>query len=294
MQNLVFLKDVALSKELEESTYEAIVSLIFFLSIDICAELVTSDAYLTQFFVMLNQSAAVGETAAPSSLANPPDEPLTTKQARDRITMLRDLCTLARNLSDANRATFYMTMRERGLFEVLQGHISHPDLQVRMSALAILQLVIQFSPQQVRTHLMTQPPHPEYPLFRTLIGRVRGDPEVSVRDLVCDLLRALLDTESLKNALEKDEFLNIFYQDFLPLLVEMLDGESEGKEGAAAKGEGEGEGATPFAVVSVQYLVLEMLTFCARNHGYRLKYMYGRLRSSVHAPHRSLTPARNG
>ena len=111
---------------------------------------------------------------------------------------------------------------------------------------------------------------PEYALVDD--GHGDDDPD-GLQGHLGEIMRMLLDPEGMEQAVEKNGFLELWYQKCMDRLVAVLQAGSQ-PDGAAG-GADAVAGAAPRArspASSTLVHVLELLCFCVRQHSYRIKY----------------------
>jgi protein phosphatase-4 regulatory subunit 3 len=109
----------------------------------------------------------------------------------------------------------------------------------------------------VRTFLLEQ--KPEYGMFNELLNRVIQDPDHGIKGNSFEILRHLLDPESMTTdqSQERNQFMNLFYEKFVNRLALVFDAPAENVD--------------PELNIT-RSLVCELLTYFVLTHGYRIKY----------------------
>jgi hypothetical protein len=95
-----FLKDVALARLLDDSTFTTLNSVIYFNHIDIVNYFQQNDEFLSQLFKILTSS----------------EEP--EQRKKDVVMFLHELCSIAKTLQVANRGVFYRYSYARALIVI--------------------------------------------------------------------------------------------------------------------------------------------------------------------------------
>ena len=84
-----FLKDVVLARLLDDSTFAALNSIIFYNHVDIVSHFQQNDKYLSELFKILSS------------------EEHSAEKKKDVIMFLHELCSIAKSLLSSNRSLFY-------------------------------------------------------------------------------------------------------------------------------------------------------------------------------------------
>eukprot|EP01113_Clastostelium_recurvatum_P016168 TRINITY_DN191_c2_g1_i1.p1 TRINITY_DN191_c2_g1~~TRINITY_DN191_c2_g1_i1.p1 ORF type:complete len:839 (+),score=228.39 TRINITY_DN191_c2_g1_i1:694-3210(+) len=250
---LQYLKDVVLPRVLDDSTFGTLNSLIFFNNVEIVTHLQSDTRFLSELFRQLRQCSTPATASA--------------TQTSDLLLFLQEMCALAKNLQPPNRAAFYRSIVEQGLFEVFTIQLSDDaasngaDAAVKMSCTDIILATLSHDPSLLRSFITNQ--RPDHPLLRNLILRFINDDDIGVKNQVVEILKVLIDTEAMDDPTFKDQFLNVFYQDFgLQQLHKPLDRKWSVEELDHVT---EGQGF-------VLNALCELLTYCIKHHTFRIKY----------------------
>jgi len=181
------------------------------------------------------------------------DSTTSASRLRDLIMFLQELCNLAKNLQVQSRVAFYQTLTRHDFMEVLGNVLSHQDVKIRLATVNILDCAVNHDPTLVRQFMLTQKPKCE--LLTKVMSGFLGDVEMGIRVQLTEVLRILIDTANIEEVPEKDEFLSLFYSDYILKMIEPLS-EKVDKEFPD----------------SVKESICEILGFCVTHHGYRIKY----------------------
>ena len=289
---LSFVKDVALPRVLDDATTATLRSLALFNSVEILVTLTADEQVFPELFARL-------AAAAPGS-----------DEWRDLVRFLQELAAQAKHLQASQRANLFEKLVALGLFDAM-GRVleAASDPAARLRAADVLLVAALHDPAPLRAHLLA--PEAGRALFERLIAALLSPDaaRTGMPEQVLELLRVLLDPESMEAAVEQDAFIDAFYAThagaLLSAVVEgsrgLADGGGAGereaeKAGAAdvganepipkptsASGNGDvSEAAGPrtpeppshTSAPSAQSLglVLELLCFCVTQHSYRIKY----------------------
>ncbi|KAJ3411746.1 Platinum sensitivity protein [Chytridiales sp. JEL 0842] len=201
-----FLKDVALARLLDDSTFTTLNSVIYFNNIDIVSYFQQNDTFLSDLFNVLS-----GE-----------DQPESKK--KDVVMFLHELCSAAKTLQVANRGVFYRSLGQHGLFAIFEYTLSNADLKIRLAATAIMSSILDHDPALIRSYCMAQAKQGNETLLDMIISRFVEEADPGLRSQIAEILRILLDnggvggTGMAKDS-DMDEFLNMFYEKYMGKLV---------------------------------------------------------------------------
>ena len=228
-QKLHYLKDTILAKCLDDSTFQTISSLVLFNNAEVLNSLLQDAGFIPRLFGKLEEK---GEGWS------------------DLVAFLQELCTLSKQLQPEKQQEMMVAFFKQGFFDIITDVLEAESRDVRLKGMDILVSVLQHDPTPARTILMEKPSER---LFGHIVQGIVDRENGGVQEVMLEVVRLLLDPESMENSAEKDEFLEVFYQKmYLGQLIEPL-------MDAAAH---------PGTVV----LLIDLLIFCVHSHGYRIKY----------------------
>ncbi|CAI7864195.1 unnamed protein product, partial [Closterium sp. NIES-53] len=196
---LGYIKDVILPRALDDQTFSSINSLILFNNVEVVTTLHSNKPFLADLFASLR--------------ASDPHSP----QFTDLVRFLQEFCSLHKHLQLAQRTSFFSALIALGLFDVCTLVMQHPLHSVRLSGIDILMSLMVPDPAPLRTFLVEQPSH------ALLSCLVRGmvacrQAEGGLHAQLLEMLRVLLDPDTM-DAADKSKFLDLFYEDYLQLLI---------------------------------------------------------------------------
>lgn len=259
---ITFLKDVVLPHALDDATHSTLSSLALFNHVDVLLALQAQPGFLAELFAKL-AAAQPGSTAF-----------------ADLLAMLQEMTLLARHLQPPSRNQLFLALTTHGAFQVLTAALRAPHSAVWGAAVEVLSCFLCHDPGALRAFLMGQDGHP---LFRVLVERFLGASQGphehhgdGVQGAVLEVLRILVDPDSMEQAVEKNDFLELFYTAAMPSLLDTI----------SAAGGASGCDVSVATLVSV----LELLCFCVKHHNYRIKYYI--LRNNLGAKVLGLTVSR--
>ena len=123
----------------------------------------------------------------------------------------------------------------------------------------------------------------EISLMAQLIKRLVHDPEPGMQAQACDVLRAMLDPESME-VKEKDKFLELFYEKYVQWLVYPLRFANKRYKKPSAVDKIDRNAQVRWRRLNetarvAEHHITELLSVCVQTHGYRIKYYI--MRNSV-------------
>ncbi|CAI5463518.1 unnamed protein product [Closterium sp. Yama58-4] len=258
---LGYIKDVILPRVLDDQTYGTFNSLILFNNVEVVSTLQGDKPFLTDLFSQLRSKD-------PSSPA-----------FRDLVRFLQEFCSLHKHLQITQRNQSFSALIGLGLFEIVTTILQHTDASLRLCGTDILMSALSPDPAPLRTFLVEQPGHTLFScLVKGMVERSQGEAGSHVQLL--EILRQLLDTDTMDTA-EKNKFLDVFYEEYVDVLVKGITTAAAaaaggGGGGGAAGGGGGGGGGGGIAAGSpapeVLASICDLLCFCVLHHSFRMKY----------------------
>ncbi|KAG2493475.1 hypothetical protein HYH03_008292 [Edaphochlamys debaryana] len=235
-----YLKDVILPRSLDDATYATLSSLALFNNMEVVGALMADAAFLPQLFQRLQQT-------------DPSDS-----QWHDLVAFLQEFCSLARHLQQQQRAGLFNRLIQLGLFEVVTRIMLHSSDEVKLKATDILMSSMQHDVLALREFLYKQP---EHTLFGLLVRELTDGRDTGLAEQVCESIKLLMDPDTMEQPVEKNEFLEVFYDKYLEKLTEVIISDSSINPA--------GTRVVPATTLA---LILELLSFCVQNHSYRIRY----------------------
>jgi len=242
---IAYLRDVVIPRTIEDSTFGALKQMEIFNKIDIVAALQDDTQFVGELFGTLRGSGPE------------PDAEVVLNAAK----LLHELCTYATNLTDDNRMHFNEKMAGGGLYEVIGGLLVRSRAAaakpLRQVCVAVLLTCVHHSPGQLRAFLMQQTP--QMPLFKVMVHDVLHDEELQGQ--LAELLRLLIDPETMQNV-DRDTFLEQFYEHYMTVLVAALTDDAAGEVPAQQAAQ----------QAQARTHVCDLLSFCIQHHQFRIRY----------------------
>lgn len=237
---LGYVKDVVLPRVLDDATFATLSSLILFNNVEVLMSLHQDPAFFPELFRRL-------KAAAPEST-----------EWRDLVAFLQELCGLAKHLQASQRNALLARLVSLGLFEVMTNALATGEPELQLRATDILLADVGHDPGQLRTFVLAQQGHR---LFGLLVDLLLEGAQPGLQEAVLEMLRALLDPETMDASVEKDKFIDMFYEQYIGRLLSAVVAAGENPDtqsGAVSAG--------------TAGLVVELLCSCVAQHSYRIKY----------------------
>lgn len=278
-----YLKDVILPRSLDDATYATLSSLMLFNNVDVVLGLYQDAAFLPRLFHSL-KSHAPGDT-----------------EWDDLVAFLQEFCSLAKHLQLQHRQNLWNKMTQLGMFEVITRILRSSTPAVKLRATDILLSALAHDPMPLRNFLAS--PNGRQLLNSLVVEFVSSD-ESGLPEQIAELLKMLVDPETMEGALDKSEFMEVFYTECVENLIAPVGGSEQQQQPANAKGSSSAAEAAAGAAVapapaapaaaaggagsdegsrssskggkvvpaSTIGLIVDLLCFCVQHHAFWAKY----------------------
>ncbi|KAL6072578.1 phosphatase 4, regulatory subunit [Balamuthia mandrillaris] len=144
------------------------------------------------------------------------------------------MCTLAKNLEAGQQKRFYSTLITQGIFLVLAKVLAHSKIKIRLSCADLINNVLTNDPNQVREFILSQKDS-GYTFMHGLVDRVLHDSDTGIVTQYAEIIKCLLQTETMEDVTDRDKFLTLFYSEFLKRLVAALNDQEGAAETSPSK-----------------------------------------------------------
>lgn len=195
---LRYLTEVALPHCLDDATFGTLSSLQLFNNVEVLVALLNDAAFLRELFSRL-------DAAEPGSAA-----------WAELVAFLRELCALARHLQGAHRARLFLALIQHGVFDVLTDVMRAAHAPSHAAAGDVLGAFLCHDAGALRAFLLRQEGHA---LFGRLVHHVAAGADAGLQAQLLEIMRLLLDPDSMEQAVEKNDFLELFYATYMDQLV---------------------------------------------------------------------------
>ncbi|KAI8851481.1 component of IIS longevity pathway SMK-1-domain-containing protein [Chytridium lagenaria] len=257
-----FLKDVVLARLLDDSTFSALNSLVFFNHMDIVGYFQQDNEYLEGLFRILTS------------------EEYSQEKKKEVVLFLHEISTIAKNLQISSRAAFYRALGQHGLFAIFEYTLADEDISIRLAATAILWSILEHDPALIRSFCVAQVKQKTTPLIEFIVTRFLNESDTGVKSQLADIIRVLLDTSGADvtdgvithtgTDSDSEEFLNNFYESFMAkLAAPVLNLDSADLTNSS---HGSEYLPLPEALAATCSHICELLCFAVKQHSYRSKY----------------------
>ena len=247
-----FVKDFVLPRALDDATFATLSSLQLFNNVEVLLALHADPDFFPDLFRRLRE-------AAPGS-----------DLWRDLVGFLQELTSLARHLQAAQRNALLARLAHLGMFEVVTEVLQSGDNEARQRAMDVLLAVVAHDPAPLRGFLQddsdiggggglvpSQAQHARgAALFRQLVASIMEQSAGGLQEQALEILKVLLDPETMESSVEKDRFIDTFYDNHIGGLLAAVVMAGETPPPASAP--------KPATIV----LLIELLCYCVTQHSY--------------------------
>jgi protein phosphatase-4 regulatory subunit 3 len=250
-----YLKDVILPRALDDATFGTLTSIMLFNNVEVVLALQADPTFLRELFARLRKT------------------PRTSPEWGDLVGFLQELCSLAKHLQVQQRGALFASLVQHGLFQVLTDVLDTQGEASQLKGADVLMSTLHNDPSALRAFLVKQEDHA---LFSRIV-QLFVEGEEGVQAQLFELLKLMLDPETMDQPVEKSGFLELFYDKYVERLVSSISagvrdepppfsGTPEKKPTDPARASG--------SPVPAWTLVktIELLCFCAQHHSFRIKY----------------------
>jgi protein phosphatase-4 regulatory subunit 3 len=189
------MKDVALARTMEDSTFACLNTLILRDQLEISEALAKDDEYMTQVFKLIS------------------DESTPSEKVLQGMDFIQELCTMSKSFSRESRQNLFQSLVDHGLYSIMDR-----DLLLFFN-------VVEHNPLPVRADLMNRKE-----VCKSIIKRFNGeDVDDGVSQHIIEICKQLLDTVGTTIAVPPpsgpalDRFLGYFYEECAPDLFSSLE-----------------------------------------------------------------------
>ncbi|GFH11066.1 SMK-1 domain-containing protein [Haematococcus lacustris] len=262
-----YIKDVILPRALDDATYATLSSLVVFNNMEVVTSLAQDPHFLAKLFTALQAA-----------------DPLQSDWA-DLVAFLQEFCNLARHVPPTTKGPLLTKLVQLGLYDQITRIMKVGSEAVKLRATDVLLAVLQHDVDSLRTFLLKQK---DNMLFSLLVREfVEGSGDGGLAEQVAELLKLLLDSETLGCPVEKSDFVALFYEKFITKILIVID-----KDKAVNNKDG-----VRYVPAHTLGLIVELMCFCVQHHAMRVKYftlrnhMLKRVISVIHRNERWLACA---
>lgn len=199
---LSYVKDVVLPRVLDDATLATLRSLTLFNSVEVLVSLTADEQAFPELFARLS-AAEPGST-----------------DWQELVNFLQELASLAKHLQASQRANLFEKLVALGLFDAMGRVLDYGDnaaAQLRAADIVLVSAI--HDPGPLRRYLLS--PEKGSQLFGRLVAALLSSDtkRTGMPEQVLELLRVLLDPESMEAAPEQDAFIDAFYAGHASVLL---------------------------------------------------------------------------
>ncbi|KAG1672117.1 hypothetical protein FOA52_001704 [Chlamydomonas sp. UWO 241] len=236
-----YIKDVILPRSLDDATYTTLSSLALFNNVEVVTALQANAKFLPELFLRLEKHT--------------PDD----AEWKDLVAFLQEFASLARHLQQSQRQALFSRLVTLGLFDVVTRILKVSPDSVKLKATDILVSSTQHDSAALRDFLLHQPDHM---LFTLLVRELtEGSDDSGLPEQIAELIKTLLDPDTMESSIEKNEFVELFYDKYVNKIMQVIVLDK------AINADG-----THTAPASILGLVVDLFCFFVQHHSYRVKY----------------------
>lgn len=250
-----YVKDAVLPKALDDATFNTLSSLQLFNNIEVLLALYDDEEFFPELFRRLREAR----------------DKESMDEWKDLVGYLQELTSMARHLQAVQRNNVMLKWVDLGLYNVLSDVLQYGDAGAKLKAADVLLAVVAHDPSPLRAFMMAKGNGEQ--LFGLLVQILRQPSEGGLQEQALEILKILLDPETMESSNDKDDFIDIFYSLHIGrLLACILDaslpsGSPHG--GPSGANSGEQQQHLPASTIII---ILELLCYCVTQHSYRIKY----------------------
>ncbi len=237
-----YVKDVVLPRALDDSTFATLSSLQMFNQVEVLVALQTDSEFFPELFHALHTL----DSSAP--------------EWSDLVGYLQELVGLTRHVQGGQRNGLLGKLIDLGLFQVLASVLKSGDAAAKLRAADVLLACVAHDPAPLRAYLQGEGSD----LFAAMVDAIHDSSTAGLQEQCLEIFKVLIDPETMDGSVEKDAFIDIFYEQHVGRLLQTVVAAGDPKTSAH-----------PGTLV----LLLDLLCYCVQHHSYRIKYYI--LRSNV-------------
>ncbi|KAG9324976.1 hypothetical protein KVV02_000485 [Mortierella alpina] len=253
---LQFLRDIVLTRFMDDGLSSILGSLIFFHNIDIVNYIHQDRTFLSELIGILH------------------DDSETAERRRDVVRFIQQFCYIARTTQMPTRASIYRKLCQTGLFSVFEFALADSEPRIRMAGVEITLSAMEHDSNLIRSHVVARADKTDQKqLFEIIVGQFLAEQDSGIMTQFAEVIRILLDmniglieggmamTTDGSGYFDQDgnRFLDLFYSSYVHDLVSPLMAISND--------------TTTFerALTSRCENVCHIMSFIVRQHSFRIK-----------------------
>ena len=132
--------------------------------------------------------------------------------------LLQEVCHLTAHPNCGNRAELMALFMKENILHVLARGLSSSHPRASSKAMEVILMLIQSDVAAIRAAIL-DPPHT---MLAVLIEQLLGDDEHGLPEQALEALKYLLDPESMDFTTQRNAFLELFYNEFMERIVDVI------------------------------------------------------------------------
>lgn len=232
---MTYIKDVILLRYLDDPTMSSINSIIFFNNVALITGLTGDEPWMKAFFAEMHKLAGWSPRQNNSYMstlkrkANDEADELEVLekafQRKNLFLFLQELCMLGKSLQANLREDFYASLNEYGMFRAIEDALSascpsaQDELWLWLAVADVLTNSLNHDPNLLRNYIHSRLTVPTSLLGCLIDAVVAPSVDSGLADQLAQIVRMVLDPESMSKYADKDAFLDNFYTKHMPKLA---------------------------------------------------------------------------
>ncbi|XP_022760660.1 serine/threonine-protein phosphatase 4 regulatory subunit 3A-like isoform X4 [Durio zibethinus] len=248
-----YLKDVVLSRVLDEATVASLNSIIHSNNATVISLLKDDSTFIQELFASLRSPTTSSESK------------------KNLVYFLHEFCSLSKSLQMVQQLRLFRDLMNEGIFDIITDALQSQDKKLVLTGTDILIMFLNQDPNLLRPYVVRQE---GIPLLGLLVKGMITDFGEEMHCQFLEILRSLLDSFTLSGA-QRDTIIDIFYEKHLGQLIDVIISSCPSDEAglstsklASNAGRVESQNSTKPEILSN---ICELLCFCVVHHPYRIK-----------------------
>ena len=245
-----YLKDVILPRVLDDATFGTLTSIMLFNNVEVVLALLNDPTFLKELFARLRST------------------PRADPGWDDLVGFLQELCSLAKHLQVQQRGTLFASLVHHGLFHVLTDVLGTDSETSQLKGADVLMSTLHNDPSALRAFLVKQ----EHNALFSRIVELFVAGEEGLQAQLYELLKLMLDPETMDQPVEKSGLLELFYDTYMDQLVDLVSKGTQNKCLPNETSKSQLDGNVKWVPAWTLVKTIELLCFCVQHHSFRIKY----------------------
>ncbi|MCO5570199.1 hypothetical protein L7F22_023917 [Adiantum nelumboides] len=186
---LLYLKDVILTRIVDDSTFAILNSLIFYHQADIINFCSSSEQFLTSLFGIFGDPPPASQNDSSGEVQVFDDE-----KKGEAVIFIQQLVSMGKQIQLPTRIALYRVLTEWGLLVVLEYALSREDGRLKNAATEVLLTIIEYDATAVRVHILEQVDRSRMSLLSKLVDLLHEETDLGLKTQLTEALRILFDS----------------------------------------------------------------------------------------------------